>query len=113
MRTDDLIRLRHMLEAAREAMQCAEGKSLGDLDEDRLLSLALVRLVEIVGEAAAHVSEEGRSRIPGVPWLDIIGMRNRLVHAYFDIDMEIVWLTVVKFLPALVNSLKAVLDEGE
>ncbi len=113
MRSEDLIRLRHMLEAAQEAVECAKGKSLSDLNKDRLRSLALVRLVEIVGEAASRVSEEGRGRLPRVPWEDIIGMRNRLVHAYFDIDMDIVWLTVVKFLPDLISELKTVLDKGE
>ncbi len=112
MRNDDLVRLRHMLEAAQEAMEFAEGRSVNDVKSDRLLSLALVRLVEIVGEAASHVSEDCRCRLPQVPWQDIIGMRNRLAHAYFDINMEIVWLTVVKFLPDLVTSLKTILDEG-
>jgi uncharacterized protein with HEPN domain len=69
MRNEDLIRLRHMLEAAQEAMRFAEGKSRSDLDNDRMLSLALVRLVEIVGEAASHVSEDCKDRLPQVPMI--------------------------------------------
>ncbi|MDQ7781836.1 MAG: DUF86 domain-containing protein [Desulfomonilaceae bacterium] len=111
MRNEDLVRLRHMLEAAEEAIGLAEGKSRSDLDKDRLLNLSLVRLVEIVGEAASHISEERRGRTPQVPWQDIAGMRDRLVHAYFDVNMDIVWLTVIKFLPELVLSLKGILDE--
>ncbi len=91
---DDTIRLRHMLDAAREALGFAHGRSRGDLDTDRQLVLALVKEVEIIGEAAFRVSEETRARHPQLPWADIIGMRHRLVHAYFDINLDILWRTV-------------------
>jgi uncharacterized protein with HEPN domain len=111
MPSDDMVRQQHMLEAAQEAIGFAAGRSLTDLHHDRMFALALVRLVEIVGEAAARVSEGCKSRLPEVPWQDIIGMRNRLVHAYFDVNMDIIWLTVVKFMPDLVRSIKKYLDE--
>ena len=76
----DRIRLLHMLEHAREAVQLVEGRARTELDENRVLSLALVRLLEIIGEAAAGVSEESRSKFPGIPWAEIVGLRNRLIH---------------------------------
>ena len=85
-----------------------EGLKRPDLDSDRKLVLALLKAVEIVGEAAGQVSEETRSGISGVPWRDIVGMRNRLVHAYFDVNLDILWSTVVEDLPSLVAILRAV-----
>jgi uncharacterized protein with HEPN domain len=111
MPSEDMVRLRHMLDAAREAMRLAEDKSEEDLATGSVLSLALVRLVEIVGEAASHVSQDGRARLPEVPWADIVGMRNRLVHAYFDVNMAIVRLTVIKFLPDLACSIEKILEK--
>ena len=79
-RRDDDIRLRHMLTHAREAVQMAEGRSRADLDSDRQLNLALVRLMEIVGEAASRVPPETQARLQAIPWPDIVGLRRRLVH---------------------------------
>jgi len=79
---DDSTRFRHMLEHAREAVTLADGRTREDLDEDRIFELALTRLVEIVGEAAARVSPAGQECHPNMPWPDMIGLRNRLVHGY-------------------------------
>ncbi len=102
MPKDDEIRLRHMLDAAREALSFAHGRTRGDLDNDRQLVLALVKAIEIVGEAAARVSEPTRRRLPDMPWERIVGIRIRLVHAYFDINPDIVWRTVQEDLPELI-----------
>lgn len=85
MPKDDRVRLRHMLDAASEAVEFAKGKTRADLERDRLLVLGLLKCIEIVGEAAARVSPDVQSRYPRIPWLDIVGMRNRLVHVYFDL----------------------------
>ena len=106
MRKDDEIRLRHMLDGAREALSFARGRTRGDLDNDRQLVLALVKDVEIVGEAATQVTESTRRRLPEIPWEQIVGMRNRLVHAYFDINLDIVWTTVREDLPELIARLE-------
>lgn len=111
MRPDDVVRLRHMLDAAREAVEFAEGKRREDLDGDRKLVLALVKDIEIIGEAAYQTSEEARGRLPDIAWDDIIGMRHRLVHAYFDINLDILWKTVTGDLPSLIEALKDALDE--
>ena len=110
MAKDDLVRLRHMLESAHEALAFALGHSRSDLDRDRMLALAIVKCVEIVGEAAASVSREARARYGTIPWADIVGMRNRLIHAYFDIDMQRVWDTVTDDLPPLVAELEKIVS---
>ena len=109
----DRVRLRHMLDAAREAVSFAEGRTREDLYHDRILALALVKAIEILGEAAVQVSEQARRRHPQVPWAEITGMRNRLVHAYFDIDLDRVWDTVVDDLPELIAVLDVVLGEQD
>ncbi len=97
-----------MVDAAREALAFASGRSRADLDGDRQLVLALVKCVEMVGEAACQLTAPGRTHFPDVPWPSIVAMRHRLVHAYFDIDLELVWATITEDLPPLV----ATLDEG-
>ena len=107
MRRDDEIRLRHALDAAREAVFFAQGRTRGDLDNDRQPALALVKDIEIGGEAATLVAEATRRRLPEMPWKRIVGMRHRLVHAYFDINLDIVWKTVQKDLPKPISLLES------
>jgi uncharacterized protein with HEPN domain len=109
-RRDDSLRLWDMLTAAREARAFAHGKTEGDLAQDRQLTLALLKCVEIIGEAAARVSESTRARHASLPWADMIGMRNRLVHAYFDIDLRLLWTTVCDDLPVLIRELERIAD---
>ena len=101
-------RLGHMLDAATEAVQFVKGKRRADLDTDHQLALALVRLLEILGEAARHVSDEVHKRHPAIPWKEIAGTRDRLVHGYFDVDLDIVWQIVTVDLPPLISELKNV-----
>ena len=106
MGPDDAIRVRHMLDAAREAMSFVAGRTRGDLDQDRMLVLAIVKDVEIIGEAASRTTVAARAGHPAVPWTQIIAMRNRLIHAYFDVDLQVVWDTVTVDLPQLVTVLE-------
>jgi len=106
---DDQIRMQHMLDAAREAESFAANRSRSDLEQDRMLVLSLVKDVEIMGEAAAHVTDKTRDDHPEIPWVEIVGMRNRLIHAYFDIDLDRVWDTVIEDLPPLIHSLENIL----
>ena len=96
-----------MLDYSRGARQFAEGRTRDDLDTDRQLCLALVKAVEIVGEAATRVPTEERSRWPAIPWSDLVGMRNRLVHGYDVINLDILWQTIQEDLPALIAVLEA------
>jgi uncharacterized protein with HEPN domain len=107
---DDLIRLRHMLDHAVEAVEMVQGRTRGDLDRDRQLNLALVRLLEIVGEAASKVSNEFRSLHPSIPWVEISGLRNRLIHGYDAVDFDILWEILHHDLPPLIMDLRLILE---
>ena len=76
---------------------------------DRKLQLAVERAVEIIGEAAARVGDDTRAKHRNLPWGDIIGMRNRLIHTYFDVDLSLLWTTVSDDLPVLIGELDAIL----
>jgi uncharacterized protein with HEPN domain len=110
MRKDDSIRLHHMLDAAKEAESFSQDKTRNSLDTDRELVLALVKCIEIIGEAAARISNESREVFSQIPWSNIIGMRNRLIQAYFDINLDILWKTVIEDLPPLISKLKEIIE---
>jgi len=105
MQPEDHVRLRHLVDAASTAGRFITGRSRSDLDEDEMLRLALTKLVEIVGEAAKQISSAGRAELPGIPWSAAARMRDRLVHHYFDIDLDVLWSTVITDLPALLERL--------
>ena len=102
-------RLRHMFDSAREAVEFATGKSRKNLDDDRQLSLAIIKSIEIIGEAASKVSEARKAEDDSIPWKDIVGMRNRLSHGYFDVNLDVVWQTVKTDLPNLIKALKKII----
>jgi uncharacterized protein with HEPN domain len=106
---EDAVRMRHMLDAAKEAQGLIGGKKREDLDSDRMLGLAVVRLLEVLGEAAGRVSKEGRQNNPDIPWPQIIGLRNRLIHGYDSVDMDIVWGIMTKDLPPVIGALEKVI----
>lgn len=112
MTPNDESRLKHMLEAAEKALVFAHGKTRDDLDQDELLCLGLVRLLEIIGEAASRVSPQLRNQYGTIPWQMIIGMRNRLIYAYDVIDLDILWQTLQQDLQPLVGELKSILAFG-
>lgn len=105
---EDLIRLKHMLDAAEEAVRFAKNRSREDLDDDRMFSFAVVRAIEIIGEAAGRVTAQTQQAHPEMPWPSITSMRNRIVHAYFDIDLDRVWETITDDLPVLIQRLRAI-----
>ena len=109
MRETDRGRLEHMYDAARFAYGYARDRGRRDFDQDLTLTLAVVKLIEIIGEAASKVSTEGRAELPEIRWDDIIGMRNRLIHAYYDINRDIVWETATQNLPPLIRQLERAL----
>ena len=105
----DAVRLQHMLAAAREAVGYTKGRGRADLDVDRPLIQSLVRCVEILGEAAARTTPELRRAHPEIQWQNIIGMRNRLIHAYHDVNLGILWKTATEELPDLIAALERLL----
>ncbi|MFP4579822.1 MAG: DUF86 domain-containing protein [Candidatus Sumerlaeia bacterium] len=106
----DRIRLRHMQDAIREAPGYVQNRSCADLDRETMLLRALVNCIGIVGEAAAHVSEKSRGQMVEIPWQAIVGMRNRLIHGYFDINKDVVWTTVTHDFANLERQISTVLD---
>lgn len=102
---DDSVSLRQMLDHAREAVAMLQGRSRTDLDNNRMLSLALIQLAQIVGEAANRVSKSRRKRHPEIPWAQIIGLRNRLIHGYDTINFDLLWQILTVDLPELIPKL--------
>lgn len=104
---------RDMLAHALEAVALVQGKQRSDLDTDRLLNLALVRLLEIIGEAANRISADEQDRHPEIPWAQIVGLRNRLIHGYDAVDFDILWQIIVDDLSPLIAGLEAILSSEE
>ncbi len=113
MQNPDLVRLRHMLDAAHEACSFVLGKAQNDLVIDRMLLLSVVKDIEIIGEAANKVSTAVKLAHPDIPWQIIADMRNRLIHAYFDINTMIVWNTVMIDLPPLISALETIISNND
>jgi uncharacterized protein with HEPN domain len=105
-RRDVSVRLRHMLDHAREAVGMARDRSRADLEADRQFNLALVRLLEVVGEAASRMTPEDCALYPDIPWARIVGLRNRLIHGYDDVDFDILWQITTQDLPPLIAALE-------
>jgi len=108
MNEADQVRLRHMLDAAHAAVQFVEERTRENLESDLMFAFALVRAIEIVGEAASRVSKEEQEKYPQIPWKNITGMRNKIIHDYFDIDYDIVWETVQLRIPELITELEKI-----
>ncbi len=109
-RTDDLVRVRHMLDAAQRALEFSAGANRNALDEDEKLTLSLVRLLEVIGEAANNVSDDFQEKFPEIPWCQIGATRNRLIHGYFDVDLDVVWEIISVDLPNLVPQLEKIIS---
>jgi uncharacterized protein with HEPN domain len=92
-------------------MRFVSGRQRSDLQSDQMLLFAVLRAIEVMGEAANKISKEFRLANTSIPWKAIVGMRNRLIHAYFDVDTEMVWETVQVEIPAVLTDLKELLDQ--
>jgi uncharacterized protein with HEPN domain len=110
MRDEDSVRIGHMLDAAEEIVGFTSGRDRSDLDGNRMLLFAVVRGIEIIGEAAARMSREAPVGAPAIPWAAMAAMRHRLVHGYFDVDPDIVWRTATEEIPALIPQLRALTE---
>jgi uncharacterized protein with HEPN domain len=110
MKPDDRVRLHHIVDALNSTIRFTVGRRRDDLDKDEMLAFALVHALQIVGEAASKISIDTREQNPQIPWATIIGMRHRLVHAYVDIDLDLVWTTATEAAPALLAQVKPLLD---
>ncbi|WP_297478454.1 DUF86 domain-containing protein [Ferrovum sp.] len=113
MHDEDRVRLLHMIEAAESVVQFISGRERSDLDQDKMLLFAVLRAIEVIGEAANRITEETRTAYRIIPWKAIIGMRNRLIHAYFDINTQTVWETATVEIPAILPQLQAIAEPWE
>jgi uncharacterized protein with HEPN domain len=108
---EDEVLLRDMLAHARLAVAAVADKKRGDLDSDFVLAAALERFIEVIGEAASKVSTATRARAPRIPWREIVGMRNRLVHGYSSVDHDIVWDVISGDLAEVIGALEDLLPD--
>ena len=102
----DIAYLLDIMEAAKLALHYVKGKTRVEFFDDLQCQDAVIRRLEIIGEAANRISEETRIGFPNLPWNDMIGMRNVMIHDYDDVDMAIVWETVQNDLPPLISGLE-------
>ena len=107
----DYVRLQHMLDASQAAISHLLDKNRNDFDHNRLLLNGVVRELEILGEAASRISQTVREQFPFLPWREMISLRNRLIHAYFDVNNQAIWLVVKESLPPLILQLEAILRD--
>ncbi len=112
-RHDVATRLRHMVDAAERAVSFCRDRSRRDLDNDDMLRLALLRLLEVLGEAARHVPSDVRELAPAVAWRQIIGTRDRLIHGYDNVSSDIIWSIVRTELLPLIAQLRALIARIE
>ena len=106
MQKDDTVYVGQMLDLAEKATAMAERKNRSDYDQDEILRLALVHLVQTIGEAARRVSVRFQQAHPEIPWRNIIGTRHKVVHDYMEVDYDILWRVVTAELPPLVSMLE-------
>ncbi|NOZ20305.1 MAG: DUF86 domain-containing protein [Planctomycetes bacterium] len=108
MQKDDLVYVGHMLDMPEKALQKVKGKPRGDYDQDENLRMALAHLIQVIGEAARHVSPEFCDTHPDIPWSKIVGMRHKVVHDYLHVDYDIIWDVVTVNLPPLIAVLEKI-----
>lgn len=105
---DDSVYVGHMLDTSKKALSMMYGLTREDYDENEILRFALIHLIQVIGEAARHLSKEFMEKYPHIPWKAIVGMRHKVVHDYMDVDEDIVWDTVVNELNPLVVELEKI-----
>ena len=111
-RRDPMVAVQQMRDHGKEVMTLAKGRRRANLDLDRMLELALTRLMEVLGEAARRVPDEFRERCPEVPWRQTTDLRNVLIHDYDTVDLDELWRIIQERLPTLLEQLQAIIDEN-
>jgi len=108
---DDPTRIKHIFDACKEIIQFTNSTSKSQFEINKILAYASVHLIEIIGEAASSVTLELKQKYSTIPWKHIIGMRNRLIHGYFDIDLDIVWQTIKNDIPNLLKEIVNIIEQ--
>ncbi len=112
MRRDDAYLL-DILIAARKALKFVEGVDRNEFEDNEIIQNAVMRPLEIIGEAAARISSKFRKAHPEIPWKDMVGLRNRLIHEYFRIEYGAVWDTIQNDLPALIVQIEPLIPKED
>jgi uncharacterized protein with HEPN domain len=102
-----------MRDAAVEVAAFVQGRTRETLDTDQLLVRGLSMSIGIIGEAASKISQENRETYSEIPWSQIIGMRNRLIHAYFEVNLDILWRVAIEEVPPLIDQLNKIIGSSE
>lgn len=110
---DDTIYLRHILEAIVQIDQYLSSVSHQQFSDTKLLQDGVIRQLEIIGEATKHLLEHTRNKAPDVPWRSMAGMRDKLIHQYFGVDINAVWSTATQDLPSLKQTIKTLLEKNQ
>ena len=110
MESKDLVRFMHMLDSTEAIFSFAQGKKRADLDKDRQFLSAVLRELGILGEAANSITDKTKRRFPMIPWKEIVRMRNRLIHAYFDVSHDVVWSTICDYLPSFHQQIQQIVQ---
>ena len=113
MKKDDTVFLRHILDAIELIEEYLRDKSYEEFKNNRMLQDAVIREIEIIGEATKNLSMDFRSKYPDIPWRQIAGMRNKLIHEYFGVDLDAVWDTATKDIPSLKEKLREIMEKEE
>jgi uncharacterized protein with HEPN domain len=108
MKRDDTVYLHPILDAIDLIEECTEGMSENEFLSNSMAHDAVIRQVEIIGEAARNVSDEFQKKYPRLPWAKMIGIRNKIIHEYFNVNHAIVWDTIKDDLPGLKKSIKKI-----
>ncbi len=111
MTPQDRVRVLHKIDAAEEAISFIANVSETEFTRNKMATQTVIKEIEIIGETAAKISTETKNYYNNIPWQDILGMRNRLVHGYFDTDVKLVWNTVKHNLPSLISSMQKIIVE--
>jgi len=111
MKKDDLVYAGHMLETARSIVAKIQGVDRTEFDADENLRLAVTHLIQIIGEAAARVANDFRSAHSEIPWREIVGMRQKIVHDYVHVNYDIVWDVATTQLPTLIAQLEVIVPD--
>ena len=111
MSKDDKVYLNHILDSIAKIEDFTKGINGKDFKDNELVQAAVIRHIEIIGEAAKHLSKETRNEHPDIPWKDIAGMRDKLIHGYFGVDIDAVWETIQNDIPELKSAIKKILEE--
>jgi len=111
MKKDDRVYLHHIVDAIARIEKHLTGISQKMFTENDMVQDAVIRQLEIIGEASRNLSEEVKEKYPEIPWVEIVAMRNRIVHAYFDVNLEIAWGVSIRDLPALKQNVEKIIRE--